>query len=253
MVGLAKRSGCERRFGVTARQYFPVGEQLGDAMGDERTIRCPRTDDEVAALLNTKPDGWEYLLYGGALHVERAKLEEQYRDHALGYAELHGAPLDLHEAIYEVGAAFGDAQAMVATLMNMFDHERQERAFGRPGEPGDAELIQHLARRTVDGYAGLMEWARRLRSMRVPTEMQEAFRLAAGMMDTPVEEFREYVDQAVSQMDQSADLVAQADADPEISDDNPLVLTLQLTLTIDEDAVQRFGDELRRVETEVSL
>ena len=94
------------------------------------------------------------------------------------------------------------AQAMAATLMSMFDPERQERAFGKPGEPGDAALIQHLAKRTVDGYTELMEWARRLRSMPVPTEMQEVFRLAAAMMDRPVKEFREYDDQVVAQLDQ---------------------------------------------------
>lgn len=213
--------------------------------------RCPRTEDEVAALLNIKPDGWEYLLYGGVLYVERARLEDQYRDHVLGYAQLSGSPLDFPEATKEVGAAFGDAQAMVATLMNMLDPDRHERAFGKPGEPGDAALIQHLAKRTVDGYAELMEWARQVRSMRVPTEMQEVFRLAAALMDTPVEEFREYVDQAVAQLDQMADLIAQAATDPDISDANPLVVTIQLTLTIDDDALQRFNDELRRVEREV--
>lgn len=96
-----------------------------------------------------------------------------------------------------------------------------------------------------------MEWARRLRGMRVPTEMQEAFRLAAAMMDTPVEEFREYVDQTVAQLDQMADLIAQADTHPDISKGYPLVVTIQLTLTIDEDVMRRFNDELRRVETKV--
>lgn len=220
-------------------------------MEADAVTRCPRTEDEVAALLNTKPDGWEYLLYGGVLYVERAKVEDQYRDHVLGYAQLAGTPLDLAEAIDEVGAAFGDAQSMVATLMNMFDSERHEHAFGKPGEPGDSALIQHLAKRTIDGYGEVMEWARRLRSMRVPTEMQEAFRLAAAMMDTPVEEFREYIDQAVAQLDQMADLIAQADTNPDISEANPLVVTIQLTLTIGDDAVRKFNDELRRVETEV--
>lgn len=222
-------------------------------MESEATGRCPRTRDEISALLTIKPAGWEYLLYGGVLYVERADLEEEYQDHLLAYSELSGAPLDFAEAARKVEAAFGDAQAMIATLRNMFDSERQERAFGRPGEAGDAALIQHLAKRTSDGYAELMHWARRLRSMRVPAEMQEVFRLAAALMNTPVREFREYVDRTVAQLDQMAELIAQADADPNISSDNPLVVTLQLTLTIDDDAAQRFDDELRRVEAEVLL
>lgn len=217
----------------------------------DTVIRCPRTQDEMAALLNTKPEGWEYLLYGGVLYIERAKLEDQYRDHVLGYAELAGDPLDFPEASNEASAAFADAHAMVATLTNMFDAERYERAFGKPGEPGDDVFIQHLAKRTVDGYAGFMKWARRVRSMRVPIELQHLFRLAAAMIDTPVEQFREYVDQTVAQLDQIPELFAQAHSDPDISEDDPLVVTIQLTLKIDEDAEQRFNEELRRVETEM--
>ena len=137
---------------------------------------------------------------------------------------------------------------MAATLMNMFDPARHGRAFGRPGEPGDAALIQHLAKRTIDGSAELMAWARQLRSMRVPATMHEVFRLAAAMMDTPVEECREYVDQAVAQLDQMADLIAHADADPDITEDDPLTVTIRLTLTIDDEAVEAFNAELRRVE-----
>lgn len=223
----------------------------GDFVEAESPSRCPRTEDEVAALLNTRPDGWEYLLYGGILFIERAKLEDQYRDHVLGYAERNGRPLDVQEAIQEAQAAFADAEAMAATLMNMFDPARHERAFGRPGEPGDAALVQHLAQRTIDGYAELMAWARRLRSMRVPAAMQEVFRLAAAMMDTPVEECREYVDQAVAQLDPMADLIARADADPDITEEDPLTVTIRLTLTIDDEAVDAFNAELRRVENEL--
>lgn len=213
--------------------------------------QCPSTNDEVAALLNTKPDIWEYLLYGGTLQIERAKLEDRYRDHMLGYAELDGSPLDPQTAIDEASAAFADAQAMAATLMNMFDAQRHERAFGMPGEAGDPALIQHLAKRTVDGYAEMMAWSGRLLSMRVPAEMQELFRLAAALMETPVEEFRAYVDDVVAQLDKAAALVAERNANGRSGDEDPLEVTVQLTLTIDTDALQRFNEELRRVERAV--
>lgn len=218
-------------------------------MEDDVGARCPRTSDEVAALLNTRPDMWEYLLYGGTLLIERAKLEDQYRDHVLGYAEPDGPPLDVETAIDEASAAFGDALAMAATLMNMFDAERHEQAFGKPGEAGDAILIQHLAKRTVDGYSEMMAWSRRLLSMRVPTEMQQLFRFAAALMETPVGEFRDYVDDVVAQLDKAAVMSARRDAQPDARDEGPVEVTVQLTLTIEENALQRFNDELHRVET----
>lgn len=220
-------------------------------MDSEEPLRCPRTDDEVAALLNTRPDGWEYLLYGGALYLERQRLEAKYRDHVFGYAELAGDPLDLNQAIREAQAAFPDALSISATLMQMFDPARYERAFGAPGTAGNADLIRHLAKRTVDGYAELMRWARRLRSLRVPREMQQVFRLAADMMDGPVEQCRRYMDDVLEQFDQTSELLARADADPDVTEEDPLVVELQLTLSVEDDAVDRYASALEQAETEL--
>lgn len=217
-------------------------------MNEDQQTRCPRTADDVAALLNNRPDGWEFLLYGGVLYVERKRLEDRYRDHVLGFAELVGDPLTFPTALTEVGAAFDDVQANLSILMNMFDADRHERAFGRPGEPGDADLIQHLGRRTVDGYAQMMQWSRRLRSMRVPADLQELFRLAASLMDQPIEQFRGYVDAAVAEFDRISETLAEAVGDPDVTYDNPLEITVELVLSVSDETLDAYADAVRRAQ-----
>lgn len=214
--------------------------------GPDFLPRCPRTRDELAALINDRPRGWEYLLYGGGLYLGRKALETKYHDHLFAYAELDGPPLDADRAIREVDAAVDDARAMVGRLMHMFDPVRLEWAFGEPGKPGDPALIQHVADRTMKGYEHFMDWARRLRSMRVPAEFRKAFDLAADLMSNPVEECREYVDQVVTELDQVPNLIETSAGEGE----EPVQITLQLTLTVDEDARRAFTDEIERLQQE---
>lgn len=194
----------------------------------------------MAALLREQPDGWEYMLYGGSLLLLRDGHEQEYRDHILRYAPLEGEPLDSSDAVLRLEAAFPDALALVAATMRLFDPSIQERAFGRPGEPGDEALIQQLAQRTIDGYLQLMKWGMGLRSARAPTEFQTAFQLAADMVARPVEEMRAYVDDVVNKMDTVPDLLTGEYADP-------IKTTITMVLTIDDAASDAFGRELERI------
>ena len=182
------------------------------------------------------------MLYVGRLRVGRDALGEQYRDHLLRYGKLTGPYLDEHEAIGVLRAAFPDALGHVEGLMRMFDTGAQERAFGVPGEPGDPELIEHLARRTIEGYAHLMEWASGLRSARVPNEFRDALNIAADMALRPVEEFRAYIERFADVLDCS--LADGASASPGGS---AIEVSVELILTIDEGVTAAFSAEVDRL------
>lgn len=205
-------------------------------------MRVPRTKDEISALVREEPDGWEYFLYAGAMLIARDDLEEQYRDHLIGYAPLEGDSLGQAEAIQRLEAAFPDAQALVGQVDRLFNTALQERAFGSPGESGDEALIRQLSARTMDMYRGLMNWARGLRSCRVPSEFRTAYHLAADLVNKPIEQIRGFVDELVVGMDSAAERLGESDGE------DPVEVTLVLTVSIEEGATDAFTDELKRLE-----
>ena len=208
--------------------------------------RCPRSDDDIVALLALLPDGWEYRLYGGVMYVEQEKLEQLYHDYILGFVERHGDPLTATEALREAEAAFADAQAIAAMISRMMTAEHNERAFGPQGTAGDPAVIRHFAKRTVDGYGMLMRWAQYLRGLRVPEEFHEVMEAAANLMRLPVEQCREFMRRVVTQMDKLDELMALADDDEEATVESPMVVELTLTLSIDPRDVQALEDALKQ-------
>lgn len=203
--------------------------------------RTPRTPEEMAELLGRRPPGWEYLMYAGALLLGRNALEERYRDHLLGYARRTGRRIPETECLDHLNNAFAEATALATSMMHVLDQRAQERAFGLPGEPGDPELIQHLGQRLMDIYGELMNWAAELRGASVPDKFRTAFDLAARFVDQPIEQFREFVDRNVEEMDALSPYLAQ----PEPRE--PKRIELQLTLTIDDNVIEDFNREIRRL------
>ena len=212
---------------------------IGDAEQGNKKYRTPRTPDGLAVVRRERPDGWEYLLYAGVLFLGMRDLEGSYRDHQLRYAPLTGDPLSEWDSIERLKAAFPDAKALSESIDRLFAADIVERVFGRTGEPGDEEAIQHLAERTIAIYGSCMEWGRDLRSARVPTEFQSAFHLAADFMRLPVEQMREYIQKLVTLGDSLEELVRT---------DEPVQVTITLDLSIDEAVSDKFAMELERLQ-----
>jgi hypothetical protein len=96
--------------------------------------RVPRTAEEEAALVRTRPDGWEYLLFASVLRRRMAELEPKHRDHQLRLIRPRSGPVlaDAH-AIEFIRSAFREASVLTDNFNRVFDEEAQERAFGAPG------------------------------------------------------------------------------------------------------------------------
>ena len=214
-----------------------------DAEQGIENYRTPRTRDGLAVVRRERPGGWEYLLYAGIMFLGMRDLESSYRDHRFRYATLTGDPLSERDSIKKLEAAFPDARALSGSIGWLFAADSVERVFGRTGEPGDDEAIQHLAERTIAIYGSFMDWGRDLRSARVPTEFQAAFHLAADFMRLPVEQMREYIQKLVTFADSLDELIRTGE---------PVQVTTTLELSIDEAVSDKFTMEMERLQLDGS-
>lgn len=206
--------------------------------------QIPTTDDEIAQLVADKPDFWEYLLWAGVLQTQMARHEPAYRDHLLRHAPPADKPLDWPATIAMLQQSFADFQVIVGQLEAPFDRDIHLRAFGPLGEHGDADLIEHMARRTVDTYRRMIDLGLDVRAARVPAEARTAVNLAADFNREPIEQIRAFVRNVVASIDAALSELARHPAR-----EAPLELTLQLELHADDDLIARYQAELDRLLT----
>ena len=200
----------------------------------------PRTPEQLHDLVAARPGGWEYLLFAAVLLQGKNDLELRWYDHRLGLPTAEYHRVDEDEVVGYVGAAFGRLGWTLRPINRVF--AAHVDAFGRPGEPGDAALIQHFAGWIIEVYRRLLDWAGVVRSAGVPDEFELAVELSSQAADLPLEQIRSFIDETVAAVDQ---LPAQLMAHRE--EHEPIELRLTLTLEADNELMGAAVDELRRV------
>ena len=115
------------------------------------------------------------------------------------------------------------------------------RAIGEPGEPGDPDRIQHLARRMASTYVELMDWSARLRGANRPDGYRRIFDIVAAYADQPIAEYRAWVADLVEKVRPNPGYLA-AGTQPE----TPMNVTL--TLTISPEVMAEFEAEIAVLE-----
>jgi hypothetical protein len=217
----------------SARQRRPK-----DEMTTTEINRVPRSPDEEAALLRTKPDGWEYLLFGAILRRKLDRLESKFRDHELSLVVPHGPVLDEPRAVNLVSDAIHPVLQLTGNFNRILSPEATERAFGKFGEPGDAARIEHLAERLIDIYEGFLDWAAELRGAGVPEAFEAVTVAASSLVDGPIRQVREFVDELIVEFDR---LPAQLREGVDVN------LKMTLVLQVEDGAQARFDEELARL------
>ncbi|WP_154795791.1 TIR domain-containing protein [Occultella kanbiaonis] len=164
--------------------------------------RVPRSQEAIEALMTERTGYWEYLLYGGLLRANMDKLEPKYQDFVMGYARRNGRRLSRDELIDFTQAAISAISAITENFNMVLDAGVQERAFGKPGEPGDVDRIVHMAEKFISVYEDFMDWAADLRG----TSAQlgggaGALRALSRWAEQPVEECRRFVRDFVAELD----------------------------------------------------
>ncbi len=213
---------------------------LGNARaGQDSTIaRVPRTEVERQQLLLDRPTGWECLYFAAQLLRERAALEGKYRDFLMGYAPPTDEVVCIQDATEYISRAVRYAMQRTRNLNRIMSPAVQEGAFGRPGEDGDPEAIAHMAMRLNSIYKDLMDWTAKVRGAIMPTEFSRAVELLASVSDSPISEYRRFVDVLVAQNDL---LPAQVAAGESVR------LNLAVTFSIPDEAVEAITAELSTV------
>lgn len=219
-----------------------LGQLPVKAVEQAVSVGVPRTSDEKSRLRVEQPRGWEYLLFASVLADGKEALEAKWRDHELGYVRPSGRRLTDPEAVELLTTATSEVMEYIKNLERALDPRFQELAFGRPGEPGDPDRIEHLAGRTIIVYEDLLDWAARLRSAQVSERFRRAVQLVASLVDLPLKQVRTFVDRCVAEFDRIPALLAAPDRER---------ININLTLKLDIDpatshAFQREMDRLRR-------
>ena len=208
--------------------------------------RVPRTSDEKRALLVSRPDGWEYLLFACVLLQGKEALEMKWHDHNMPPFQRTHSMSDVQEASTYLSNEFGNLRALADSMMAVFPGESQEQAFGPPGESGNQIRIEHFANRITQTYEGILAWAASIRGVEPPDVLQAVFEIAPRMADRPLVTFRQFVDRVVLEMDKLPGLLANSDVD-----DEPITISLDLTLEMDDQVTAEFDRRMKRANRKV--
>lgn len=206
--------------------------------------RAPRNETELQVLLRTLPPAWEYLYWAGCIYLELQGSEDLYLDHELGYSPPSGDSVGHEGAPKRLQAAVDEVRRLIHQFDLVWNPEAQRKAFGEPGDSGDAERIRHLAKRMTATYRDLLDWARNVRSVAVPDEYLRAFQLLSNLADEPIRAYREYVSTIMHEMDQLPTMIREREAR---GDEGMIELTLELTLTMEDQSVRAFTEEMDRL------
>jgi hypothetical protein len=205
--------------------------------------RVPRTEAERQQVLLIRPPAWEYLYFAGQLLHERNGIESTYRDHKIHYARSTGEIVKSADILSYLTRMSDDAQRIVSRLsMLINDEAARERAFGAPGQAGDPDMIAHLAMRWNSAYEGLFDWSAGLRGASAPSEYHYLLELLARYMDTPIEQYRGFVDDFVEKVDTIPAAIAAG---------NPVVLEMSIVVSIPDEVTTPFMTELERLESQL--
>lgn len=201
--------------------------------------KVPRSQEAIEAMMTERPIIWEYLLYGGLLKVNIDTLEPKYQDFVMGYARRNGRHVRRDELINFTQSEIGTIHAIVQNFGMVLAPEVQERAFGRPGEPGDVDRIVHMAERLISVYEEFMDWAADLRGTSAGIGGgSDALRALSRWAEQPVEEFRRFVNAYVAELDSATERIAAGEQ---------IKIDLPFTLTLDPAISTEFNQKLRAV------
>jgi hypothetical protein len=138
--------------------------------------------------------------------------------------------------------AFDEVKDDAGKLMQLLSPAALEPAFGRPGEPGDPALIEHLCRRFIDVYEALLDWATRFRAARVPLPFQPVFETASRFVDKPLETIREFVQANVRELDRLPE---------RMKNEETITIQMILTLEIDDDVMREFEQRMAALQASI--
>ena len=204
----------------------------------------PTTMEEQEKVIAEQPEWWEYRLYAGALMQGRIELEDKWHAHEL---RLPGGRRREPDAMPEfLSRELGWMRHQVSAIDRVFDPDVLEKAFGARGVAGDAGRIRQVASGVIQIYDSMMEWAAELRNTSAPDEYDDVVEQTARMVDGPVRQIHDFVQQVADQIARIPVLIEEAESEG-ATEENPMTLTLTLSLSIDDGVQEQLQAALRQI------
>lgn len=198
----------------------------------------PVTAEERAIVASLRPSGWEYFLFSGVIVEGKERLRPKKRDFELGYSKPTKRFRSDRDAIRYMSDQLSYGARIIANTSRMFDVRAQEAAFGKHGEPGNVDNIEHLGKRFIDSYEAYFDWAADIRGAVTSRRLERAFELVARMICGPVRQVEQFIDDYADQVRGIPDLLAVG---------GPVRLGISLILNIDDDVVRELDKEMKRL------
>jgi len=201
------------------------------------SLRVPVDASGRWELLALKPENWEYLLFAAVLSAGLKDAEPKWRDYRLAVSMNIGPFVPREDLGREFSARMDVISEIVARMEALLSPENQELAFGRPGEPGDEDLIEHLANRLIDFYEKILDWTTEVRSMRLEAQSRPVREAAVAFVEQPVKAFRLFVSNYIKAIE--AESIGLA------TEDSPVHIVLELKFDLPEHVADGFERALR--------
>lgn len=196
----------------------------------------------LSELDHARPPGWEYLYFAARLQEGEDLLDNRHTawEHGFGRRRSFDStthPKGVAALLREESEA---AESIVEQLNEIFSPESVNRAFGLPGEPGDAALLRSTAEALILMYDDMLTWAESLANMPVDTSAREVVEAYAHLLDRPMTQIRAYIARWTKEAERLPQRLRDA-----LQHDKPVRLNMTLKLTID-------PKNLKRIKTAVA-
>jgi hypothetical protein len=200
-----------------------------------RLAAVPRNDEEVARLLDSKPPGWEHLLFAGAMYINIKKLDSSYDDYVLGYAPRLGSVVSRNDFPDFLKSQLSELETMIGFLNKLLGDGSMEHVLGPPGVEGEPDKIFHGASRIVRLYSDMLSWAAHIRGQAMPSEERELAETLVKFAHQPIEELRDFAFRFAAKIDELPAYIARGDQ---------LVINETVRFTIPDAIYQEFSASL---------
>lgn len=202
-------------------------------------ITVPRDESARLELLALRPPAWEFLLFGAALHAGLNRTEPKWRDHQLGYTMNVGPIIAKDQLAEAMQDRLTRVTFIASNIERVISKRAQDTAFGLPGEPGDPDLIEHMAGRVIMLYEQLLDWAAEMRSLRLPDNAESITELGASFAAQPILASRAFVKEFISVLEGE---LAKFALDPEYS----MNITMAIHFDVDTADSKAFVKAIKR-------
>lgn len=196
----------------------------------------------LTKLAETKPHSWQWALFGSVLVQRRDALQEQLRDHSLGFAPQNGQRItELAELVQLIRNSMHDVQQNGHQLVKLVETPAFRAAFGEPNElSDDPDVILHVATRVMDHYERYLQLARNVRGTAAPSDYINILDSCGRLSDMPMSGMDEFIDAYVRMVEEMPDLLIQAGG-------KNITVPITLPIHVDNDLLQNVVDQLKQI------